>query len=169
MFGAEALLELIGGEVYEKMPMNSPHASGVSAVEEALRVILPIGQYIRTQSALTAGDDSQPLPDVAVVQGAWRDYTQHHPVTATLIVEVSDTTLASDRALKGGLYARAAVPEYWILNLRERALEVYRDPIAAAGQPFGHAYRIAIRCFEADAVSPLFAPNSAIRISDILP
>jgi Uma2 family endonuclease len=65
---------------------------------------------------------------VSVVPGAIRDYRDNHPSQPTLLVEVADTSLIFDRERKGSLYARARLPEYWIVNLVDRVLEVYRDP-----------------------------------------
>jgi Uma2 family endonuclease len=169
VFGPQERLELIGGDIYEEQPVNSPHASGVSGLEEALRSISPSGVYIRTQSPLAAGPDSQPLPDLAVVKGQWRDYTDHHPAFAVLVAEVSDTTLSLDRLTKASLYARTGIPEYWILNLNERLLEVHREPVPATAEPFGHHYRSITRLTETETVEPLFAPNEIIKVSDLLP
>jgi hypothetical protein len=74
-----------------------------------------------------------------VVSGTRDDYTDH-PTVAFLLVEVSDTTLASDRLRKGSLYARAGVLDYWILNLVDEQLEVYRDPRTDAAKPYGFGY-----------------------------
>jgi Uma2 family endonuclease len=70
----------------------------------------------------------EPEPDVAVVDGAPRDYRDRHPQAARLIVEVSDTTLAYDRGRKRAAYARAGIAEYWVLDLAGGALEVCGEP-----------------------------------------
>jgi Uma2 family endonuclease len=92
------------------------------------------------QTPLAFDPDSEPEPDLAVVVGTPRDYRAHHPTTAVLIMEVSDTTLAFDRRQKGSLYARAGILDYWILNLNRRMLEVYRSPIADPVAPYGFSY-----------------------------
>ena len=74
------------------------------------------------------GESSEPEPDVAIVCGRPRDYLASHPTVAVLVVEISDSSLKYDREYKQGLYAASGTPEYWILNLIDYRLEVYRDP-----------------------------------------
>ncbi len=128
-FTPEARLELIEGEILEKMPQGIPHSNGIGALQETFNRVFPAGYWVRVQSPFPVGTKSVPEPDVAVVIGNWRDYRDHQPEAALLIVEVSDTSLEYDRTVKAKLYARAAVPDYWILNLNERILEVYRTPV----------------------------------------
>jgi Uma2 family endonuclease len=168
LFGPEARLELIEGEVFEKVTQNSPHVTGVNLIQEVLRAVFHRGHSLRIQQPLALGEHSQPEPDIAVVTGTIRDYEEEHPTTAVLVVEVSDTTLVFDRA-KAGLYARAGMPEYWILDLPDRVLEIYRQPAPMAGQPFGHHYRSITRHTEADTISPLAVPDAVIAVADLLP
>jgi Uma2 family endonuclease len=97
-----------------------------------------------------------------MVKGDIRDYTDHHPRTAVLLVEVADTTLAFDRMKKAAVYARNGIPEYWILNLRDRTLEVHRDPE-------GDAYTEQWVLASDQGVSPLVAPGAHIEVSELLP
>jgi Uma2 family endonuclease len=110
---------------------------------------------------LALDDDSEPEPDLAMVPGEPRDYVPAHPSTAPLVVEVADSSLRLDRRLKAGLYARARIPDYWIVNLAERALEVHRDPAPAASNEIGWAYRSITRLTRPPTVSPLAAPPSS--------
>jgi Uma2 family endonuclease len=96
---------------------------------------------VRAQLPLALSDYDEPFPDLAVVSGSPRDYLAQHPTSALLVVEVSEASLKTDREVKGSLYASAGIPEYWILNLRERVLEVYREPAADARAVYGAAYR----------------------------
>src|SRR5262249_23775846 len=105
----------------------------------------------------------------AVVAGAPRDYRDAHPATAVLIVEVAETSLRYDRTQKASLYARSDIAEYWIVNLPDRQLEVYRDPQPDAAQPFGFGYASVRILGEQDRVSPLAAPGVAIAVADLLP
>ncbi len=100
-----------------------------------------------------------------IVPGSWRDCTQVHPTPteARLLVEVSDKTLRKDRTKKRDSYARA---DYWIINLVDRHLEVYRDP---ALTPSGHAYKTVTTLFDGDTVAPLSGPSSTIAYGDLLP
>jgi Uma2 family endonuclease len=85
------------------------------------------------------------------------------------LVEVADTSLVSDREWKGSLYARARVPEYWIVNLADRGLEVYRDPRPAADAAFGWRYTAIRRLSSSDILAPLGAPEARIAVADLLP
>jgi Uma2 family endonuclease len=86
-----------------------------------------------------------------------------------LIVEVAETSLRYDRTTKAGLYARAGIADYWIINLKDRQLEVHRDPIKNASKPFGYDYRTRTVLKGRDNVSPLAAPHSKIEVADLLP
>ena len=123
VFGSDERLELLDGALIVREPQNAPHAMAMRAVEEALRGAFGHGWDVRTQLPIALDDASEPEPDAAVVPGSYRDYPREHPSQPVLLVEISDATLASDRR-KRGLYARARVEEFWILNLRERVLEV---------------------------------------------
>ncbi|HEU5258119.1 MAG TPA: Uma2 family endonuclease, partial [Vicinamibacterales bacterium] len=133
-------VELIGGEILTVTPQKSPHATGVVLASEALRRVLTPDLHVRTQLPLALGDDSEPEPDVAVVRGSLRDYLNAHPRSAVLIVEISDSALAFDRHVKASLYARERVAEYWMVNLVESVVEVYRDPTEDSSARFGWAY-----------------------------
>lgn len=161
-FDPESRLELLDGEIIEMSPQKSVHATAVGLVEDALRQCFGGGFYVRGQKPIALDEMSEPEPDIAVVTGSIRDYTVCHPRTAVLIVEVSDTTLAFDRTRKAPAYARNGVREYWILNLRDRVLEVHREPA-------GESYRQRLLLGEGDIVSPLAAPDCRIDVGDLFP
>jgi Uma2 family endonuclease len=81
---------------------------------------------------LVVGTYSVPEPDVAVVSGQAADYDDAHPTTALLVVEVADSSVAEDRLTKAAIYAAANIPEFWIVNLRDDCVEVFRTPDAPA-------------------------------------
>lgn len=169
-FGPEERLELVNGEIITKMTQNSPHATALTLAQEALRLIFPASRFVmRNQMPLALGKRDRPEPDIAVVAGSARDYAKAHPKTALLVVEISDSTLLFDQTEKLGVYARAGVPEYWIVNLPERVLEVYRQPEPMADGPFGYGYRQVQRLAESNIVSPLTAEDSVITVADLLP
>src|SRR6185295_11529026 len=134
-------VELIEGRIIEMSPMGSAHATGVSLVGDALRSVTGHGFFTRSQMPLDLGDLSEPEPDLAVITGTPRDYTDAHPKTAVLIVEVSESSLDYDRVEKASLYAQAGISDYWVLNLLDRHLEVRRDPIPNQNELYGFGYK----------------------------
>ena len=134
----------------------------MNLIAEALRGGFGRGFFIRGQMPLTLDNDSEPEPDVAVVKGNIRDYADHHPSSAILIVEVADTILAYDRLNKAAAYARNAIHEYWILNLRDRCLEVYRRPSHGT-------YAEHTRLTAGETISPLAVPGLRTEIAALLP
>ncbi|HXH13180.1 MAG TPA: Uma2 family endonuclease [Alphaproteobacteria bacterium] len=169
IFAPGERVELIDGEIVEMSPQHSEHSTAVSLSAEALRVAFGVGNYVRVQMPLALDAYSEPEPDVAVVPGSPRDYRDAHPTTALLVVEVADSTEVYDRAQKGSLYARAGVADYWLLNLRERQLEVYRAPVRMAQARYGWGYESVQHSSAADIVSPLAAPQARIAVADLLP
>ena len=168
MFTGERI-ELLDGALVVREPQGSPHAAIVDHVGRVLTAAFGPGWYPRLHAPLALDDDSEPEPDVAIVPGEPRDYIPAHPSTAALVVEVADSSLRLDRRLKAGLYARAGIPDYWIVNLAERALEVHRDPAPAASRQLGWAYRSITRLVPPGVVSPLAAPRAIIPVADLLP
>lgn len=159
-------VELVRGEIIAMSPVGEPHVRGVVLAMEALRAVLPPGHYIRPQMPLDFGADGEPEPDLALVAGTLRDPVVM-PTTAALVVEVSDTSLHYDTTTKVELYAAANVPEYWVVDLVNRRLLVFRDPAAVSAG--GTTYRTLLTYHAADTVSPLAAPATAVRVADLLP
>ncbi len=164
LFRPEEHLELLDGDILVQMsPQKEPHAVAVDDTAQALTAAFGPGFYVRQQKPMVLGDDSEPEPDIVVVPGAPRDYLASHPKPADvrLLVEVADTALRLDRGRKRSAYARVRIPEYWILNLRERRLEIYRDPVGAR-------YRSATTYGLSDIVTPLGAPRAIVHVADLL-
>ncbi len=169
VFAPGERVELIEGEIIAMTPQKGPHATGVTLVWEEVRRAFGAEYVVRGQLPLDLGSFSQPEPDVAVVRGSARDFRDAHPTTAVLVVEVSDVTVDLDRHQKASLYARAGIPEYWILNLPERVLEVYRDPATISDHPLGYGYRSSQRLDATAWVVPLASPTNRIAVADLLP
>ena len=136
ILGEDDPVELLDGWLVPKMMKKPPHCVATDLVRYALEEILPVGLYLRLQDAITLAT-SEPEPDVVVVRGEPRAYTDHHPgpEDVALVVEVADVSLKRDRTFKKRLYAQAGIPAYWIVNLVERCVEVCTDPSGAADQP----------------------------------
>jgi Uma2 family endonuclease len=162
IFGPEDRVELLDGEIIEMSPEKSRHAAAVDLALEALRRAFGDGFVVRVQHPLALDDTSEPEPDLAVVPGRARDYADAHPRGAALVVEVADSSLDYDRTRKTAAYARAGIREYWIVNLVDRRLEVFRDPRAAA-------YESRLTFGAGDTLAPLAAAGSQVMVSDLLP
>jgi Uma2 family endonuclease len=162
-------VELIEGMVVEMAAMSRPHWAASNLAGDALRRIFTEGYVVTTNLPAYLGEFSDPEPDIAIIPGSPRDYLEDTPTRPLLVVEVSDTSLRYDQTWKAGLYAMNAVPDYWIVNLVDRRLEVRRGPSEDAGQPFGFGYRSLTVLTPADLVSPLANPDASIRVGDLLP
>lgn len=162
-------LELIGGQLVVAEPQGAYHASAITRADYALRAILPPGWIVRLQAPVSLDEESEPEPDVAVVPGWPGDYRDSHPTHVALLVEVAESSLELDRGRKGSLYARAGVADYWIINLLDGIVEVYRGPAADASAAFRHAYRSVARLAPPAIVSPLAFADERIAVADLLP
>jgi Uma2 family endonuclease len=162
-------LELLDGVLVVREPQGSRHAAIVGQVGQVLRAVFGEGWHVRLQAPLALDDDSEPEPDVAVVAGSFRDYVDAHPSSAALVVEVADTSLRLDRRVKASLYARGGLPEYWIVDLVDGAVEVLRDPQPTVDTTHGWAYRFVDVLRPPAVLSPLGAPTARLAVVDLLP
>jgi Uma2 family endonuclease len=162
-------IELLDGLLVVKERQTPLHAATASAVEHVLRSVFSHGYHTRTRSPIALDDMSEPEPDVAVVSGEILDYLKAHPSKAALIAEVADTSLNKDRLVKAPLYARAGITDYWVINLVDEVLEVYRHPSKAPSRRFGWKYRSVKLLKRGATVTPLAAPRAKIRVADLLP
>ncbi len=156
--------ELLDGLVFRRPMENPSHSVACGLVQDALLPSCGDRFHVRAQNPLALEDESEPEPDLAVVIGSRKDYLKDHPSTAELIVEVSDTTLHIDHGRKLRAYARNQFPEYWILNLSKRQLEIYRSPSQER-----ESYLETTILEAGDEVSPLFSPGSRIKVDTLLP
>lgn len=162
-------VELIDGEIITLPPQSSGHATAVYLASAVLRAIFGIGYLVDVRLPLAPSELSEPEPDLAVVVGNPRDYLDEHPRTALLVVEVADTTLEYDRETKASLYAAASIPEYWILNLIDRQLEMHREPGALPGTRFGFGYRTRVLALAGEHVDAPAGATARVAVDDLLP
>lgn len=162
-------VELLGGELMVSEPQGSAHYTAIGLVEDALRAALGPGWLVRSQGPVALTEDSEPEPDVAVIRGSRRDYSRAHPARPALVVEVAESSLSLDRQHKGSLYARGGVADYWILNLVDQVLEIYREPIPDPTSRFGWRYASAEMRVPGTSAAPLAAPESRIPVVSLLP
>lgn len=162
LFSPAARLELIGGEIWEMAAHTSLHAAAISLLQRRLDRSIDASHHLRVQLPLALTDESEPEPDIAVVIGDPEDYWNKHPNSAILIAEVAYSSLDHDQERKRRLYASCRIPEYWILNLNERQLEVYREPQQ-------NDYQARLILTAGAAVAPLSHPSEKIEVASLLP
>ncbi len=157
---------LVRGVVWEQGEINPPHAFYLDIANEVLRKVFTEGYRVRVQSALVLSQETDPEPDIAIVRGNVMDFRFVHPITAELVVEVSDTTIFEDQTTKAVLYAAAGIAEYWIVDINDNRLLVMRDPqVIEAG---GSAYRSVQELRAGSTINPLAAPDVTIAVADLL-
>ncbi len=164
-------VELIFGEVVEMSPIGWLHRVATGRVTDALETIFATGFFVDVQqpfAALGVARGSEPQPDVSATPGARSDYIDH-PTVAALLVEVADATLFYDTTTKAEVYATAGIADYWVLDLTNRVLLVFRDPQPLSAGPGATAYATHLTLAPTDRVSPLAAPGASIPVSELLP
>jgi Uma2 family endonuclease len=168
-FFQDQRVELIDGEILYMAPQKDLHAGSVSLTYKAFLRLLGETYWVRSQLPLRLEKNSEPEPDLSITTGSERTYkNKGNPKTALLIVEISETTLRFDRKTKASLYAKAGITEYWIVNLVDEQVEVYRDPILDPKAQFGFSYSHKKVHHPGDSIKPL-ASNGSIAVSDLIP
>jgi Uma2 family endonuclease len=162
-------IELVGGQLVVAEPQSAYHAGSVRRADYALRAVLPAGWVVSVQSPVSLDEDSEPEPDLAVAAGRPEDYLDAHPAAPVLVVEVAESSLAFDRRDKGSLYARAGIPEYWIINLVDRVLEVHRGPEREPSAPYGWVYRSRVTLVAPAIVAPVGIRGVQVPVAGLLP
>jgi len=162
-------VELIGGQLIVSEPQGTYHVTAVCLVGDALRAVLPPGWLLREEKPISLDDESTPEPDMVVVPGTPGDYLNAHPSVPPLVIEIADSSLGFDRQIKGSLYARGGVQDYWIVNVTDRVLEVYREPQADPSAIWGWSYRSVRTLRPAETATPLALPAVTVRVAALLP
>ena len=162
-------IELLGGELIVSEPQGALHYTAVLKTARALEVAFGTEWVVRTQGPIGLDDDSEPEPDVAVVRGSLEDYRAAHPSRPALTVEVAESSPRRRPRAQGRRLREAGLADYWIVNLIDRVLEVYREPAADPSSPFGWRYGRREVFRPPASVRPLAMPSAAIRVADLLP
>jgi Uma2 family endonuclease len=155
-------VELLDGEVYQKMPKGPKHTARIKALIARLTALLGPRVLIGCQDPVALNEFSEPEPDISVLQPREDFYESGHPEPkdVILLVEVSDSTLDYDRDLKIPLYAACDIPEVWLVDVKDRSVTVHQ-------QPEGNCYR-QTQSYRAGDVIPLRAfPGESISVSDL--
>jgi Uma2 family endonuclease len=156
--------ELIAGQIVLMVAKGTPHVTSLHLLANALRDQLGHAALVRTQDPIQLDDYSEPEPDLVIVRGTVPEYAAHHPRPSEiyLIVEVADSTLKQDCEIKDKLYAQAGIDDYWVIDLKNRQLHIFRNP-----SPTGYTSHLILT--EPNQLSPLAFPDLALSLSAILP
>lgn len=127
--------ELIDGEIIEMPPIGHPHAGTVKLLANRLKELVGTDAIVAVQDPVWLDDHSEPIPDIALLRPRADWYRKGHPGPddVLLLIEVADTSLTYDREVKLPRYARAGIPEVWLVDLGGRRLGIHR-------RPAGHCY-----------------------------
>ena len=155
--------ELLDGDIVEKMPIKFRHANIVTRLFAYFSGFVP---YPTLASAFTlaVGRHEMPEPDFAVLSTESPTLTERgyvQPDEVRLVIEVGDSTLASDLATKAGIYAGAGIPEYWVIDVTGRRVLVHTEPVAGT-------YSSVLEYDETEALAPTFAPTETTTVSALL-
>jgi hypothetical protein len=163
LLGEDSRVELLWGEIVEMGPIHIAHTSTVKRLISLLTKTMGEGIILGVQDPVQLSGDSLPQPDVAVLRPRDDFYSERHPgpYDILVLIEVADTSLRYDRRVKGRLYGEAGIADYWIVNLSERRVEVYREP-----RPDG--YRTVTRFAPGEVLSPLAFPHVALDVDQIV-
>ena len=160
---------LIDGVILVMPPPSELSSMSHILADALLRVVFPSNQFaVRSQLGLYFGINTDPVPDIAVVDGPPRAHTGR-PMTALLVVEVADTSLAADTGWKASLYAAAGIADYWVIDVNDRRLHLFRDPRPDPAAKYGASFAQVRALLPADTVAPLAAPAHAVPVGDLLP
>ena len=156
--------ELIAGQIILKTAKGTAHVITLQLLANSIQSQLNTTAFISTQDPIRLDNFSEPEPDLAIVKGSILDYTQAHPGAEDihLVIEVADSTLKQDCEVKDKLYARSSIVEYWVINIKNRQVQIFRDPT-----PTGYGSQLILT--ETHSVSPLAFPDINIAIASILP
>jgi Uma2 family endonuclease len=155
-------IQLLEGELVEMSPQGELHASAIRYLTRFFVRRLGPQYQLGPQVPLAATIDSEPEPDIAIYRA--QDYSQHHPTKALLVIEVAGDSLRLDLGVKARIYARAEVPDYWVIDLRHREVVVHRQPDPAAGR-YGSVRKVR----PGARLTPLKFPKLKVPVAPLVP
>ena len=164
VFGPEARLELIEGEIIEMAPIGSPHGGVVKSLNRLFNRLAGSKALVSVQDPLIVGKRSVPQPDLVLLKPRADNYAASHPTAGDvlLVVEVADSSLAFDTGIKVPLYARAGIVEAWVVDVEERLIRVFRDPSLKG-------YRTSFAASGKEKAGVLALPQVSILVMDLFP
>jgi Uma2 family endonuclease len=141
-------------------PPGTAHAHAIARLTMLLVQAVGTRALVRVQSPFAASDDSEPQPDLSLVTN--EDHWQDHPSRAFLLIDVAEGSLSRDRRIKTRIYERAEIPEYWVVNLADRTVEVRRAPRDGA-------YAELTVHHPGETIRPQAFPDIEVRVADVVP
>jgi hypothetical protein len=156
-------VELVDGRIIDMSPIGPLHGGVVNRLSRLFHRCSKDRWLLTVQNPVHLEDHSEPQPDLMLLKPAADDYDSHHPKPEEvfLLIEVSDSTLETDREVKLPVYARAGIAEVWIVNLVEGTLEVYREPRF-------DGYASSRILHEGDSAAPALFPDAVIEVAKLL-
>ncbi|RMG13476.1 MAG: Uma2 family endonuclease [Cyanobacteria bacterium J055] len=156
-------VELIDGQIFNKPMKGTPHSAAVGRTDNLLRNRLSGRVLVRLQDPVRLNDYSEPEPDIAVVVPNPSFYEDHHPTLEEiyLIIEVADSSLNRDTEFQAVVYGRSGISDYWVLDVTNRQLHVFREPSL-------EGYRQIMVLSDEDSISPLAFPEIVLAVGDML-
>ncbi len=155
-------VELLKGEIIEMPPEREPHAYCSDEAGEYLTKLLAERAKIRHAKPITLPNNSEPEPDIAIVQRLGREYREHHPYPENIfwLIEYANSSLEKDLEIKNKIYAEAGIAEYWVVNLQKSHLVVFREPLDG-----DYASKSTLTT---GTIQPLAFPDTPISIEQII-
>lgn len=155
-------VELLQGEIVEMPPEGEPHAYCSHEAGQYLTQLLGNRATIRQAKPITLPNNSEPEPDIAIVQPLGRDYREHHPYPENIfwLIEYANSSLEKDKKKKSKIYAEVSIPEYWVVNLKKLHLVVFREPLDGE-----YATKFTLTVGE---IQPLFFPDISVAVAKII-
>ena len=159
----DSRVELIDGEIIEMAPIGSAHGGNVKRFIRLFSKVIGNKAIIAAQDPVVLSGYAEPQPDISILRWRADDYEQSnpHPEDVLLLIEVSDSTLRYDRDVKIPLYAKNGIPEVWLLDIPNRQLEIYHEPINGE-------YRQR-DCRLTGKIAPTLFPDAVIDLADVFP
>lgn len=156
---ADRSVELINGEIIQMSPEGVAHSFYCRGTAKYLRSILGDKAEISEAHPIVLLDDSEPEPDIAIIQAPDTRYQTRHPQSSDIfwLIEIANSTLSKDLSVKQSLYARSGILEYWVMNLQLNELVVFRNFSADGYESETH--------LNSGKISPLAFPDISIEIS----
>jgi Uma2 family endonuclease len=160
VFAHDARVELIEGEVIDMAPIGSRHAGTLSFLIARFGACLGVHGILWPQNPVVLDFHSEPQPDIAILRPRADFYRLSHPRPndILLLIEVSETTLRYDQEVKLRLYARADIPEVWIIDLESSVLLVYTEP---SGEIYSNRQELSTP----GVLAPSALPQAAVDLS----